>query len=259
MEKQAQLPTGNRQTKLENHTTAAMEELKEAQVEARQTKNELLENGTTPSSETQTLQDSQAKAWQEVMKRSGIPPRFTEAHISKNCSDLAAMNGKRKAYNAAKEFAKRGKLFQRDKTRFTLLFCGGLGTGKTWLSTAVFKEILFREKHGLWKKFYKFVREIQSCYNSSGAATVDTVLGRYQRAPLLMLDDFGDMQLSVETEDRRRLLYEVLDYRNDHLLPTLLTTNLSPDEISSQFGERTFQRVLEMSAIVEMSGDNMRL
>ena len=192
------------------------------------------------------------------MNRAGISPRHTQAHMA-SCSSLANMKGKKIALNYAERFAKSARVLQRGRDRFTLLFCGGLGTGKTWLATAVFKDILWRGKSGMWRKFYKFVREVQSCYNAGAKSTADEVITRYQTTPLLLLDDVGDMEIQTETEDRRRLLYEVLDSRSDYLLPTIITTNLSPDELEKQFGERTFQRILEMSALVEMSGDNFRL
>ena len=194
----------------------------------------------------------------EVMNRAGISPRHKQAHMD-SCLSLKTMQGKKIALSYAERFAQNAKVLQRGRDRFTLLLCGGLGTGKTWLATAAFKDILWREKNGMWRKFYKFVREVQSCYNAGAKYTADEIISRYQRTPLLLLDDVGDMEITTETEDRKRLLYEVLDSRSDYLLPTIITTNLGPAELENQFGERTFQRILEMSALVEMSGENFRL
>lgn len=62
----------------------------------------------------------------------------------------------------------------------------------------------------------------------------------------------------MQSDDRRRLVYEVLDARNDQLKPTIITTNLTDGELAEQFGERTFQRIMEMCAMVEMQGVNLR-
>jgi len=193
------------------------------------------------------------------MKLAGIPPRFQEAHISNNCGIYATVDGNRLAYSQGKEFAKAGKVKQRDQERVAFFLCGGFGVGKTWLATAIFKELLHRGNGGIWCKFYGLIREIQSCYNSGSKTTTDAVVNKYQHTPLLLIDDVGDMTVSTETEDRKRLLYEVIDTRNDYFLPTIITTNLSSNQLEKQFTERTFQRILEMSAIYKMDGDNMRL
>lgn len=171
------------------------------------------------------------------------------------------MDGKASAYQCATAYAKTGRVTQRGRTRFALVLSGSVGRGKTWLGSAVFVELLWNQKQaraGRWAKFYQFVREVQACYTPAAKESSDTVLARYQTTPLLMLDDVGDMDRDRETDDRVRLLYEVLDYRNDNLLPTIITTNLSPKELSDQFGQRTWERIYEMSALCEMAGDNMR-
>lgn len=137
---------------------------------------------------------------------------------------------------------------------------GDHGTGKTWLATATFKHLLWHStgKSAIWTKFYDFIREVQSTYSPAAQTTVKRVLGRYQHTPILLLDDVGDLTVEEQTEDRRRLLYEVLDKRNDEMLPTLLTSNLSPKKFQEQFGERTLERVIEMAAMYRMEGRNFR-
>jgi DNA replication protein DnaC len=137
---------------------------------------------------------------------------------------------------------------------------GEYGTGKTFLATAIFKHMLWNAdtNAAMWRKFYDFIREVQSSYSQAADETVRRVLRRYQSTPLLLLDDVGDLTIQEQTEDRRRLLYEVLDKRNDQMLPTILTSNLSPARFKEQFGERTLERVLEMAALYRMDGRNYR-
>lgn len=202
----------------------------------------------------------QRRAWRRTLERAGVPPRFQKAKMS-NCESYAEQEGKTRAFERAQTFCEEGNLFQRDARRFCLLLTGSYGTGKTWLGTAVFKRLLWSHpdvKQGLWRKFYAFVREVQGTYSAAADRSVDQVLGGYQNTDLLFLDDLGDLERPVQSDDRRRLVYEVLDARNDQLKPTIITTNLSADQLAEQFGERTFQRVMEMCALVEMEGANLR-
>lgn len=204
--------------------------------------------------------EREAVAWQLILERSGIPPRYQRAHLATNCAEYANDDAKKRAHEAARDLANTGRVTSRGAERFALLLTGPYGTGKTWLATGAFKAILARtpSKAGLWRKFYGFVRDVQATYARGSEKSSDEVIGQFQRAKVLLLDDVGDLNAPGETEDRRRLLYEVLDYRNDHLLPTILTTNLTGDAIAQQFGERTMQRVLEMCAMVAMEGRDYR-
>ena len=157
-----------------------------------------------------------------------------------------------------------GTIMQRDQARHSIFLSGSFGSGKTTLGVAALKALCWaRVETGrgdaapTFEKFYTFTRCVQAGYSDG---TASATLQGIQRAPLLMLDDVGDLERSrTETDDKRALLYEVLDYRSDHFLPTILTTNLSADGLSEAFGARTFERILEMSALIELGGENLRL
>ena len=83
-------------------------------------------------------------------------------------------------------------------------------------------------------------------------------LASYQHCPILLIDDVGGFEKEV-SDDRRQLFYELVDARSDHLLPTIMTTNLTPADLTAHYGERVLNRLIEMAAIVEMGGTNYRL
>lgn len=203
--------------------------------------------------------------YQNCLTIAGIPPRYTEAHLTKNCDRYATMPGKQNALKMAQDFAANGFIVDRSANRYALYFCGDFGRGKTWLATATLKALIWnqldalsRTDQAIWIKFHALVREIQACYNPAAQTDTLTVMQRYQTAPLLLVDDIGDIEAQGETEDRRRILYEIIDIRNDHMRPTILTSNLDPDTMEDHYGGRSFQRVLELCAFCEMKGDNLR-
>lgn len=199
----------------------------------------------------------------------GIPDRFRDYTLPKLKETDAfrpprtsqpgkATSARSRGMEAAEAFARDRSLVQRGQPRFCLFFSGAFGTGKTTLATATLKEMMWvHDEPGRWLKFYAFCRFVQAGYSSGEA---DERISQIQRCNLLLLDDVGDLARDrAETDDKRQILYEVLDYRNDYMLPTILTTNLDEAALVEQFGERTFQRVLEMSAMIVLSGDNLRL
>ena len=215
-----------------------------------------------------------------------LPPVVRPVRWDESVAYFADRPGKTDAVAAACEMVAEGHVSQRGRPRFCLCLTGDYGTGKTFLGTATYKQLVRRHlverlapafdaptsdaerrrateraphvPRPEWVKFYDFVRSVQAAYHRTSEVSVADVLRRYQTAPVLMLDDVGDLDVEVESEDRRRLLYEVLDHRNDHRRPTVLTTNLSLGEFAAQFGGRTVQRVVEMAALVEMRGANLR-
>lgn len=209
---------------------------------------------------TSSREEAERRAWIGVMERAEIPPRFQPAHLLRNCGGWSEDPDRADAYAVAVAFADRGSVEERSRDRYALFLTGEFGRGKTWLASAVFKNLLAKSagKVGMWRTFHWFVREVQATYHTSSSTRSDQVIRSYQKTPLLLLDDVGDLDRGRETEDRSRLLYEVLDYRNNYLLPTIITTNLLPSEMEDQFGARTFQRILEMSAFVTMAGENLR-
>lgn len=207
-----------------------------------------------------------------------IPKRYRRFTLS-DCVLFETEDGKQGVLEPASAFAKAGELVSRGGLRSGLIVAGGFGTGKTVLATAVLKELMWRrDAAGLWVKWHTLISEVQSTYSPGATDTRAGVIAKYQRADVLLIDDVGDLEKAyratttrtgrgtergqdpMTTDDRRRILYEILDHRNDWMRPTLMTTNLASEtQLSGHFGERTFQRMLEMCALLTMQGTNYRV
>lgn len=214
------------------------------------------------------VHDVRSQMFKNHVDLAGIPPRYDEAHLERSCAKYAEMDGKAFAYSVARTFSKHGFRIDRGGRRYALFLGGALGRGKTWLATACLKQMIWnalsggntlaRVEHAIWIKFHSLIREVQACYNPGATRSTHEVITRYQRCPLLLIDDIGDFEARGETEDRRRILYEVIDYRNDHMLPTIMTSNLTLDQLEEHYGQRSMQRFLELSSFVLMEGENLR-
>lgn len=69
------------------------------------------------------------------------------------------------------------------------------------------------------------------------------------RVEFLVLDDLGAEE---KHEFMSAKLYEILDWRMEWLLPTVITSNLSLDEVRTRYGVRVSSRIERMCRIMEI-------
>jgi len=209
-----------------------------------------------------------------LFEQAGIPARFRE--LTLDSLPPTHQEGKRRAIAAARMFIAEGavtpaRLGEYDPVaalkasesircpalpRHSLVLTGPLGVGKTGMLTPVLRHYLGKGQPALWIEFYDFCLEVQSGYKD-GTANDKLVAAR--RAPLILLDDVGDVERrEPETDDKRRILWSVLNGRHGDDLPTLVTTNLDERGFRRQFGGRVSDRLWEMAFVVPVGGVNLR-
>jgi DNA replication protein DnaC len=68
--------------------------------------------------------------------------------------------------------------------------------------------------------------------------------------PILILDDLGAHNYTDWTRNR---LYSIINYRMNEQLPTVITSNLSLDEMEDYIGVRTTSRIIQSSRIFRLT------
>ncbi len=193
----------------------------------------------------------------EQFAQAGIPAHFQGLTLT-TLRELAGSDpDKQAAITAAALFLATGSV----DGKTGLYVYGSYGTGKTGLLTPVLRDYLERGKVALWIEFYDLVDTVQASYSrNDGVNPLDSA----RACDVLLLDDVGDANRNApgmgfaETADRQRILYQLVNHRHNHQLPTLITTNLTPAQFAQQFGMRTFERIGESCAIVALGGRNLR-
>lgn len=133
----------------------------------------------------------------------------------------------------------------------SLLITGSVGTGKTHLASGIADYCM---KHGITVKFGNITDIFQSLKR---AFTKDEdVLSEIKSVPLLVLDDLGKEN---NTGWSKETIYSVINYRYEHMLPTVITTNLSMEEMQGRLGDATVSRLMEMCDYVETEGGDHRI
>lgn len=133
----------------------------------------------------------------------------------------------------------------------SILLTGDVGTGKTHLAASIANYCM---EHGMVVKFGNVTDMFESMRNAFSQD--GDVLGEVKSVPLLVLDDLGKEHT---TEWTNETIYSIINYRYEHMLSTVVTTNLSLTEMQEKLGEATVSRLMEMCEYVSMDGKDYRM
>lgn len=146
-----------------------------------------------------------------------------------------------------------------DKKHENLLFIGNTGVGKTFLANCIAKELLDRGYTVIYLtafrlfdilEKYKFGREEEDSLVASDQ--FDYILD----CDLLIIDDLGtELNNSFTTSQ----LYLIINERLLRQKSTLISTNLSLDNLLTIYSERIYSRIISNYSIRRIIGDDIRL
>lgn len=170
---------------------------------------------------------------------------------------LNTLDGKDVALNLAQQFA-RGDVTLGGVTKRGLVLYGPCGVGKTGLAISALRERALLGESIMMIKFDAFIRQVQRGYGDE-AGTSDQLIDAATNAELLYIDDAGDQDLAgAAKDDKRRNMLLILEPRHARNAPTLITMNLDPTAFYVQFGNRLYQRVIELCHWAEVGGEVLR-
>lgn len=145
-----------------------------------------------------------------------------------------------------------------------LYICGPVGCGKTILAACAATELarqLYIEN--LVYDNIEFVsvpvllHRIRATIQGKTGETETELVDRYSEADVLVLDDLG---AEKDSEWALQTLYIILNNRYENELPTIITSNLSLDDLASKLSnDRIPSRIAATCKVIEMDGEDRRL
>ncbi len=114
---------------------------------------------------------------------------------------------------------------------------GPTGTGKTHLAAAIVLERLARGDGVFFAVVPDLLDYLRRTYSPDNPETYDEVLDALRGVDLLLLDDLG---AHSTTPWAREKLYQLFSYRYLQSLPTIITTNVAPDDLDPRLASRLF-------------------
>ena len=156
----------------------------------------------------------------------------------------------RNAYNSCAAYANREDIFS--SNRNSLLIFGGYGTGKTHLAAAISNELIDRGIPVLFGTFADHLEHIREEFDKTGKRQY---LSLMKNTSMLVLDDVGKERL---TDWAKEVLFNVINFRYEHKLPFILTTNYNEQQLGNYIGGAVYSRMCEMCTAVTTSGKDYR-
>lgn len=122
-----------------------------------------------------------------------------------------------------------------------LLLIGNTGTGKTHVSTAIAKAVISRGFEVLYDSAQNIVNEFETDRFRSGYGQHESVSRKYMDCDLLIIDDLGTEFVNSFTVS---CLYNLLNTRQNRGLSTIISTNLSAEELAGKYEGRIYSRII---------------
>jgi len=139
-----------------------------------------------------------------------------------------------------------------------ILLMGVPGTGKTTFMHAMFRSIIFANKRNDLGRCCRMVTA-----SSLGEMMKNDVEGykKLKASKVLFIDDVGfggECEMVNNYGVKEKPVNDILEYRYDKMLHTVMTTNLSGEQLCDRYGERIYSRLREMCVTILFTGQDFR-
>lgn len=162
---------------------------------------------------------------------------------------------KDKSYTIAKNYVKEYE--QMKKENIGLLFCGTVGSGKTYLACCIANALI--EEYMIRVKIRNFAQIINDLQKSGFDLDKNEYIESLTNVSVLILDDLG---IERDTSYAKEQVYNIVNSRYLKQKPTIFTTNLPYEKIqNSDDGveyERIYSRIIEMCIPIKVMGEDFR-
>jgi DNA replication protein DnaC len=170
----------------------------------------------------------------------GMPPRYQGA-VADHPQVLAWARHVAEAAVAPSRGARR-----QVTTGPSLLMAGVVGAGKTHQAYGAVRRLVQSGVGVRWRA--TTAADLYADLRPRPGVDSERELAAVSRCPLLIIDDLGAAKTSDWTEE---VTYRLINRRYNHMLPTLVTTNLAIKDLRAYLGDRVTSRLAQMTTRVE--------
>ncbi len=129
----------------------------------------------------------------------------------------ANVPGVQEAYRVARAYA--------DDPQGWLVLSGPVGCGKTHLAAAIANVCLKRDSLVIFSTVPELLDHLRTAFAPSNELPYHELFDRIREAELLVLDDLGAEHTTAWASEK---LFQIMNYRYEYRMPTIITTNNDP-------------------------------
>lgn len=175
---------------------------------------------------------------ESLLDDAGIAPRFQHCEFS-NYHPVNATAAKNLAN--CERYAQNWEAILAAGTG--LVMTGSCGTGKNHLAVSMTKRIIRDHLADVEiTDVMRLTREVKSTWRNGAERTETEVLNHYATLDLLIIDEVG---VQFGTPAELAILQEIVNARYENILPTILISNLTFDQLKAFVGDRIVDRVTD--------------
>ena len=167
-----------------------------------------------------------------------------------NATGLTSRENAKKAVRESLAFIK-----QFDIEFHNLFIYGDTGTGKTFLSNCIAKELLDTGHSVIYFTAFQLF-DILEKHKFQKDSEASASMQRIFDCDLLIIDDLGTEMANTFTISQ---LFLCLNERILRKKSTIISTNLGLDQLSTIYSERIFSRIVSSYSMIKLFGDDIRL
>lgn len=172
---------------------------------------------------------------------------YPESYKTKNGSDIDVRAMMKEHLHYCMDYA---DSFTSDSTSIFML--GATGLGKTFLSSCIAKSVLYKGFSVAFDSVQNYLRDIErEHFGKSDGDTLETILS----ADLLILDDLGS---EFSSSFNSSVIYNIINSRTNQCLPTIVSSNLSFDELTKRYDDRVISRLTGLFKPMRFIGNDIR-
>lgn len=191
------------------------------------------------------------RRWKDRLSKARIGERYWKCTPDRVVADTAPLH-LRKQVNAIVEY--RENLIENFREGMGLILMGPVGTMKTTAAVSVLMESLSQGLGGYFIVSASLLDEIFTLKASNMEEWV-AFERRLKETSLLVWDDLGAEYSEGWVQTK---VDAIISERYNHNKPTILTTNLSSEELKGRYAERVIDRLRGTCQVITFAGKSLR-